>query len=60
MEDIRGPIHAEDAVCRLILPSADREAINMALLQFFEQVYDLSGFQRPIGHYGFPPGPPRP
>jgi nucleoside phosphorylase len=59
-EDIRGPIHAEDAVCRLILPSADREAINMALLQFFEQVYDLSGFRRAIGHYGFPPGPPRP
>ena len=59
-DDIRGPIHAEDAVSRLILSSADREAINLALLQFFEQVYDLSGFRRPIGHYGFPPGPPRP
>jgi nucleoside phosphorylase len=59
-DDIRGPLHAEDAICRLVLPSPDRDGINAALLQFFEQVYGLSGFRRPTAHYGFPPGPPRP
>ena len=59
-DDICGPLHAQDAVCRVVLPSAEREAINAALLQFFAQVYDLSGFRRPTGLYGFPPGPPRP
>jgi nucleoside phosphorylase len=59
-EDIRGPLHADEVVCRVLLSNSNQEAINAALLRFFEQVYDLSGFRRPIGHYGFPPGPPRP
>jgi nucleoside phosphorylase len=59
-EDIRGPLHAEDVVCRLVLTSADRGVVNAALLQFFDQVHGLSGFRRPLGLHGFPPGPPRP
>jgi len=59
-EDIRGPVHATEAVCHVILPAAERDAVNAALQQFFDQVYDLSGYRRPKGLYGFPPGPPRP
>ncbi len=44
----------------MILPDAERETINSALLKFFNQVHDLSGYTRPQGLYGFPPGPPKP
>jgi len=59
-DDIRGPLHAKETICRVFLTSVDREVINTSLLQFFGQVYGLSGFRRPTGLYGFPPGPPRP
>jgi hypothetical protein len=59
-EDIRGPIHAEVAIRRAILSGPERDEVNAALIQFFDQVYDLSGYRRPNGLYGFPPGPPRP
>ena len=59
-EDIRGPAQANEAICRVILPDAEQATINSALLAFFNQVHDLSGYQRPQGLYGFPPGPPKP
>jgi nucleoside phosphorylase len=59
-DDIRGPIHADETVCRVLVPSLNEADVNAALLQFFDQVYDLSGYRRPSGLYGFPPGPPRP
>jgi hypothetical protein len=59
-EDIRGPVHANEAVTRILLQNEDPPTINAALMEFFEKVHDLSGYQRPQGLYGFPPGPPRP
>jgi nucleoside phosphorylase len=59
-DDIRGPVQAKQAVLRVTLPDAERENINSALLEFFNDVHDLSGYRRPLGLYGFPPGPPRP
>ena len=60
MEDIRGPVEANEAICRIVLPDTERETMNSALLEFFNQVHDLSGYQRPQGLHGFPPGPPKP
>jgi nucleoside phosphorylase len=59
-DDIRGPIHTAKAVTRVVLATPDRDQVNDALLQFFELVYDQSGYRRPTGLYGYPPGPPRP
>ena len=33
-------------------------AINALLLDFFNEVYDKTGYARPHGLHGFPPGPP--
>jgi hypothetical protein len=57
-DDIRGPVQANEAICRVVLPDAERASINSALLEFFNQVHDLSGYRRPQGLHGFPPGPP--
>jgi hypothetical protein len=59
-DDIRGPIHTAEAITRIVLAAPDRDQVNDALLQFFELVYDQSGYRRPTGLYGYPPGPPRP
>jgi nucleoside phosphorylase len=58
-EDIRGPIQPDAAVVRKELTSASPAEINAALLEFFEEVYDKTGYVRPTGLYGFPPGPPQ-
>jgi nucleoside phosphorylase len=58
-DDIRGPIQFDDALVRVELPSADRIAIDAALLQFFEEAFDKTGYARPQNLHGFPPGPPR-
>jgi nucleoside phosphorylase len=57
-DDIRGPIQANDATVRLDLASADPTAINSVLLEFFNGVHDKTGYARPLGLHGFPPGPP--
>lgn len=59
-DDIRGPIQFDEAVVRVELASADATAINAALLEFFNEVFDKTGYARPIGLNHFPPGPPRP
>ena len=58
-DDIRGPIQPDDAIVRKELVSADPAAINALLLEFFSEVYDKTGYVRPSGLHGFPPGPPR-
>lgn len=59
-EDIRGPVRANEAVTRIPLADNEPAAINAALLEFFKKVHDLTGYERPQGLYGFPPGPPKP
>jgi nucleoside phosphorylase len=58
-QDVRGPIHFDEAVVRGELQSADPEAINAALLEFFNEVFDKTGYPRPQNLNHFPPGPPR-
>jgi nucleoside phosphorylase len=58
-EDIRGPIQRSEAIVRAELTGADPTAINAVLLEFFNEVYDKTGYPRPSGLHGFPPGPPR-
>jgi nucleoside phosphorylase len=58
-DDIRGPIQFDEAVVRVRLSSADPNAINGALLEFFNELYDKAGYARPENLHGFPPGPPR-
>jgi hypothetical protein len=60
MSDLRGPVHENEADSRAVLADADEATINSVLLEFFQQVHDLSGYRRPQGLHGFPPGPPRP
>ena len=58
-DDIRGPIQFDEAVVRVKLASPDAAAINAALLEFFNEVFDKTGYARPEGLNHFPPGPPR-
>jgi nucleoside phosphorylase len=58
LEDVRGPIQSNDAIVRRELRRADPAAINELLLEFFNEVFDKTGYPRPPGLYGFPPGPP--
>jgi len=55
-----GPVQANEAICRVVLQDAERATINSVLVEFFNQVHNLSGYQRPQGLHGFPPGPPKP
>lgn len=55
-DDIRGPIQFDEAFVRVPLASAD--AINGALLEFFNEVFDKTGYARPENLHGFPPRPP--
>ncbi|MBR0900267.1 5'-methylthioadenosine/S-adenosylhomocysteine nucleosidase [Bradyrhizobium tropiciagri] len=58
-QDIRGPIKFDEAVVQMELSSADAAAIDAALLTFFTEVFDKTGYARPEGLNRFPPGPPR-
>lgn len=53
------PIRVEKIVLRQLLPNTSNEAVAAALLSFFNQVYDATGYARPNSLFGFPPGPPR-
>jgi nucleoside phosphorylase len=57
-EDIRGPIQIGDVIVRRTLASADPDDINRVLLEFFEALYDATGYARPGGLFHFPPEPP--
>src|SRR5262249_5704467 len=56
-DDIR-PIQVEKIVLRQSLPNPSDGAVNAALLAFFNEVYDTTGFARPESLFNFPPGPP--
>ncbi|OSJ13526.1 hypothetical protein BST63_16395 [Bradyrhizobium canariense] len=58
-DDIRGPIKFDQAIVRVEFASADAAAIDTALLAFFDEVFDKTGYARPEGLNRFPPGPPR-
>lgn len=58
-DDIRRPLQFDEAIVQVELGSADSVAINAALLAFFDEVFDKTGYARPGGLNGFPPGPPR-
>jgi nucleoside phosphorylase len=58
-EDMR-PIRTQNVVVRKTFSDAADETINGALLEFFNEVYDATGYARPETLFGFPPGPPRP
>jgi nucleoside phosphorylase len=57
-EDIRGPVQVEEAVCRVTLESYSVQAVDDALLAFFNHVHDLTGYRRPENLHGFPPNRP--
>jgi hypothetical protein len=57
-QDIRGPIQVDEVVCREELASGDPATFDAILLKFFDRVYDVTGYARPIGLHNFPPGPP--
>ena len=56
-DDIRGPIQPDESFVRTELASADPAAIDAILLEFFNEVYDKTGYARPVGLHGFPPEP---
>jgi nucleoside phosphorylase len=57
-DDLRTIRSGTASIVRGTLKSADPAAINELLLEFFEAVHDKTGYPRPGGLYGFPPGPP--
>jgi nucleoside phosphorylase len=57
-DDFRTIRSSAAAIVRGALSSAEPAAINQVLLEFFEAVHDKTGYPRPGGLYGFPPGPP--
>ncbi len=57
-EDMR-EVRTEQVVLRQRLLNSSDDAINAALLEFFNQVYDATGYARPSSLFNFPPGPPR-
>ena len=56
-EDIRGPIQVDEVICREELASNGPGDLNAVLLKFYEKVFDVTGYARPVGLYNFPPGP---
>jgi nucleoside phosphorylase len=57
-EDMR-EMRTDKVVLRQPLPNYSDDAMNAALLKFFDRVYDSTGYARPASHFDFPPGPPR-
>jgi nucleoside phosphorylase len=57
--DIRGPIQIDKVIWPHALDIGSGAEIDQALLEFFNRVYDATGYPRPIGQFHFPPGPPR-
>lgn len=57
--DIRDQMQFDEAVVRVRLDSAEPDGINSALLEFFNELYDKTGFARPENLHGFPSGPPQ-
>lgn len=58
-DDIRGPIQIGKIIRPHVLATGAGAEIDQALLEFFNRVYDATGYARPNGLFHFPPGPPR-
>jgi nucleoside phosphorylase len=58
VQDNIQPIRAAEIVLRQPLANSSDAEVNAALLAFFNQVYDVTGFARSDSLFGFPPGPP--
>jgi hypothetical protein len=56
-EDIRA-IQLDEAIVRTEMMGPGPAEINNVLLEFFNEVFDKTGYGRPSGLHGFPPGPP--
>ncbi|MEI8703410.1 hypothetical protein [Mesorhizobium sp. ISC15] len=52
--DVLGPVHGNTVEYSTVINEPTEGAIEGALLPFFEQVYDLSGYPRPLNLHGFP------
>jgi hypothetical protein len=50
-----GAIHAPNLSFRAVINRPDESALREALISFFSKIYDLAGYARPTGLYGFPP-----
>jgi len=59
-QDIRGPIRLNKIISPHELMTGSAAEIDRALLEFFDQIYDATGYPRLAGQFHFPPGPPRP
>jgi hypothetical protein len=57
-DDIRGPIQTDKVIHRQTLAKGDRPEVDSALLEFFNQLYDATGYPRQKGLFHFPPDPP--
>lgn len=53
-----GPIRKSEVIKRMILNDDKEPSVNDLLLEFFSQIYDAAGVQRPEGLFGFPPNRP--
>jgi hypothetical protein len=42
------------------LKTGSAAEIDQALVEFFDQIFDATGYGRVVGQFHFPPGPPRP
>ncbi|UPJ58717.1 hypothetical protein [Bradyrhizobium sp. 192] len=57
-DDIRGPIRVDQVTVRRTLNAGDRDEIDGVLLEFFNALYDATGYARAENLFYFPPEPP--
>jgi nucleoside phosphorylase len=59
-DDIRGPIRLNKIISSHELKTGTAAEVDRALVAFFDQIYDATGYARAVGQFHFPPEPPRP
>ena len=47
-----------EIVQRIVLNGDTQDATNTILLDFYGQLYDATGYKRPVALHGFPPSRP--
>ena len=53
-DGLRGPIHENELMYRGVLEGDSEEEIQRFLLDFFEALFELSGYRRPENFNNFP------
>ncbi|MGH1404141.1 MAG: toll/interleukin-1 receptor domain-containing protein [Alphaproteobacteria bacterium] len=53
-DGLRGPIHENELIFRRVIEEASEAEIQQFLLDFFEELFDLSGYRRPENFNNFP------